>query len=159
VAVLGPNDGDVKLLAPDGFTAQATIDESGVKNSQGMYLSIAGVPTDEFKGAGATFIADFRKILGSEPVDPYAAYGAQAAEVLLDAIAKGGDDRAAVIQALFDTKVTDGILGTFEINENGDPAQAGGAVVGFTIYRAEKELETETVLSPEDQLVEAARGA
>ena len=159
VAVLGPNTGKVKLLGPDGFTAQATIDESGVKNAQGMFLSIAGVPVDEFKGEGQTFITDFKKILGSEPVDPYAAYGAQAAEVLLDAIAKGGDDRAAVIQALFDTKVTDGILGTFEINENGDPAQAGGAVVGFTIYRAEKELETEEIVSPAEDLVEAARGA
>ena len=29
VAVLGPNDGDVKLFAPDGFTTQATIDEAG----------------------------------------------------------------------------------------------------------------------------------
>ena len=29
VAVLGPNDGDVGLYAPDGFTTQATIDEAG----------------------------------------------------------------------------------------------------------------------------------
>jgi branched-chain amino acid transport system substrate-binding protein len=158
VAVLGPNTGAVKLLAPDGFTAQATIDESGVKNAQGMFMSVAGVPVEEFKGEGKTFITEFQKILGGEPVDPYAAYGAQAAQIMLDAIAKGGDDRAAVIQAMFDTKITDGILGTFEINENGDPAQAGGAVVGFTIYRAEKKLETETVLSPKEALVEAARG-
>jgi branched-chain amino acid transport system substrate-binding protein len=158
VAVLGPNTGDVKLLAPDGFTQQSTIDESGVNNARGMFLSIAGVPVDEFKGEGKEFIDAFRQVLGNEPVDPYAAYGAQAAEILLDAIEKGGDDRAAVIQALFDTKVTNGILGTFEINENGDPAQAGGAVVGFTIYRAEKELETEKVIAPKDELVEAARG-
>jgi branched-chain amino acid transport system substrate-binding protein len=159
VAVLGPNTGNVKLLAPDGFTAQATIDESGVNNARGMFMSVAGVPVDEFKGEGQTFITEFKKILGNEPVDPYAAYGAQAAEIMLDAIATAGDDRAAVIQAIFDTKVSGGILGTFEINENGDPAQAGGAVVGFTIYRAEKELETEEVISPEDQLVEAARGS
>jgi branched-chain amino acid transport system substrate-binding protein len=158
VAVLGPNTGKVKLLAPDGFTAQATIDESGVKNAQGMFMSIAGVPIDEFKGEGQQFITEFKKILGNEPVDPYAPYAAQAAEVLLDAIAKGGEDRAAVTQALFDTKVDKGILGSFEINENGDPAQAGGAVVGFTIYRAEEELTTHEVLSPTDELVEAARG-
>jgi len=158
VAVLGPNTGNVKLLAPDGFTTQATIDESGVKNAQGMFMSVAGVPIDEFKGEGKKFIDDFKGILGNEPVDPYAAYGAQAAEIMLDAIATAGDDRAGIIQAIFDTKVTNGILGSFEINENGDPAQAGGAVVGFTIYRAEKELETEKVLSPKDDLVEAARG-
>ena len=36
VAVLGPNDGAVKLLAPDGFTQQSTIDESGTA-AKGMY--------------------------------------------------------------------------------------------------------------------------
>jgi branched-chain amino acid transport system substrate-binding protein len=158
VAVLGPNAGGVKLLAPDGFTTQATIDEAGAKNAQGMYMSVAGVPVDEFKGEGQKFITDFKKILGKEPVDPYAAYGAQAAQVLLDGIDKGGDDRKAIIDAIFQTKVTNGILGTFQINENGDPAKAGGAVVGFTIYRAEKELETEKVIAPAEKLVEAARG-
>ena len=50
VAVLGPNDGAVKLLAPDGFTQQSTIDESGAA-ARGMFMSIAGVPIDTFKGA------------------------------------------------------------------------------------------------------------
>ena len=159
VSVLGPNTGKVKLLAPDGFTQQSTIDESGVKNARGMFMSVAGVPVEELKGAGAQFIKQFKQILGNEPVDPYAAYGAQAAQVLLDAIARaGGGERAAVVEELFNTKVENGILGTFEINENGDPAVAGGAVVGFTIYRAEKELVPETTLSPKENVVNAARG-
>jgi len=37
VAVLGPNDGAVKLIAPDGLTTQATIDEAGAA-SAGMFL-------------------------------------------------------------------------------------------------------------------------
>ena len=55
VAVLGPNDGAVKLFAPDGFTTQATIDEAGAA-SAGMFLSVAGVPIDAFTGAAAEFI-------------------------------------------------------------------------------------------------------
>ena len=51
VAVLGPNDGAVKLFAPDGFTTQATIDEAGGA-AAGMFLSVAGVPIDQFVGAG-----------------------------------------------------------------------------------------------------------
>ena len=51
VAVLGPNDGASSLLAPDGFTQQSTIDESGTA-AKGMFMSIAGVPIDTFKGAG-----------------------------------------------------------------------------------------------------------
>jgi branched-chain amino acid transport system substrate-binding protein len=159
VAVLGPNDGQVKLLAPDGFTQQSTIDESGVDNARGLFMSIAGVPTEELTGDGKEFIDAFREVLGDEPVDPYAAYGAQAAIVLLDAIERaGGAERAAIAEEIFNTKVENGILGTFEINENGDPALAGGAVVGFTIYRAEEELEVETTVSPKDDTVEAARG-
>ena len=62
---------------------------------------------------------DFGKQEGKNP-DPYSAYAAQAAQVLLDAISKSDGSRAAVSKNLFQTKVTNGILGTFQINENGD---------------------------------------
>jgi branched-chain amino acid transport system substrate-binding protein len=157
VAVLGPNDGDVKLLAPDGFTTQQTIDEAGTA-AAGMFMSVAGVPIDEFKGAGAEFANGFKSTLGGKPIDPYAIYGAQAARIVLDAIAASDGTRADIIAKLFDTKVDDGFIGSFEINENGDPAGAEGAVVGFTIYKATDKLETETTLSPKPENVEAARG-
>jgi branched-chain amino acid transport system substrate-binding protein len=158
VAVLGPNTGAVKLLAPDGFTQQSTIDEAGVENAKGMFMSVAGVPIEELTGDGKTFIEEFQKELGNEKVDPYAAYGAQAAVVLLDAIESAGNDRAGIIEALASTKVENGILGTFEINENGDPALAEGGIVGFTIYRGEAELVPETTLSPKQETIDAARG-
>ncbi len=93
VKVLGPNDG-VKLYMPDGFTTQQTIDEAGVENTRGAFFSVAGVPADEFTGAAAEFIAEFEPTLGGEPVDPYAVYGAQAAEILLNAIAASDYTRA-----------------------------------------------------------------
>jgi branched-chain amino acid transport system substrate-binding protein len=157
VAVLGPNDGDVKLLAPDGFTTQQTIDEAGTA-AAGMFMSVAGVPIDEFKGAGAEFANGFKSTLGGKPIDPYAIYGAQAARIVLDAIEASDGTRADIIAKLFDTKVDDGYIGSFEINENGDPAGAEGAVVGFTVYKATDKLETETTLSPKPENVEAARG-
>jgi branched-chain amino acid transport system substrate-binding protein len=157
VAVLGPNDGDVKLLAPDGFTTQQTIDEAGTA-AAGMFMSVAGVPIDQFKGAGAEFAEGFKSTLGGKPIDPYAIYGAQAARVVLDAIAASDGTRADIIAKMFDTNVEDGYIGSFEINENGDPAGAEGAVVGFTIYKASDKLETETTLSPKPENVEAARG-
>src|SRR3712207_729702 len=158
VAVLGPNTGRVKLLAPDGFTQQPTIDESGVENARGMFMSVAGVPVEELTGAGKDFIDTFKEELGDEPVDPYAAYGAQAAQVLLDAIAASDGSRSGVIQQLFQTNVENGILGTFEINENGDPALAQGGVVGFTVYRAEEELEPERTISRKPENVDAGGG-
>jgi branched-chain amino acid transport system substrate-binding protein len=157
VAVLGPNDGDVKLLAPDGFTTQQTIDEAG-EAAAGMYMSVAGVPIDDFQGEGATFAEEFGATLGGAPIDPYAIYGAQAARILLDAIAASDGSRQSVIENMFNANVQNGYLGSFEINENGDPSGAEGAVVGFTIYKATDKLETETTISPKDETVQAARG-
>jgi branched-chain amino acid transport system substrate-binding protein len=156
VATLGPNDGKVKLLAPDGFTQQSTIDEAG-GSAAGMFMSIAGVPIDQFKGAGKEFADELTPRLDGR-IDPYAIYGGQAAQIMLDAIAASDGTRADVLAKLFETKVTDGLLGSFEINENGDPGQAGGAVVGFTIYKATDKLVTEKTLSPKPENVEAARG-
>ena len=158
VAVLGPNDGDVKLLAPDGFTTQQTIDEAG-EAAAGMFMSVAGVPIDEFQGEGATFAEEFGATLGGAPIDPYAIYGAQAARILLDAIAASDGSRQSVIDQLFQTKVENGYLGSFDINENGDPTGAEGAVVGFTIYKATDKLESEATISPKDETVQAARGS
>jgi len=154
VKVLGPNEGgDVMLFAPDGFTTQATIDEAGQKNAAGMFASVAGVPPDQLTGAGKDFIESFKADLGSEPVEPYSAYGAQAAQVLLDAIAQAGDDRAGIIQAMFATKVTGGILGDFEITPEGDPT-AGP----ITVYKAGAQFDPETVITPEQSLVQSAMG-
>jgi branched-chain amino acid transport system substrate-binding protein len=157
VAVLGANDGKVKLFAPDGFTTQQTIDESGPA-AAGMFMSVAGVPIDEFKGKGAEFAKAFKPRLGGKEIDPYAIYGAQAADVMLEAIAASDGSRADVIAKMFAVQVTDGYLGTFGINENGDPSEAGGAVVGFTVYKATDKLVTEKSISPKPENVEAARG-
>ena len=87
MAVLGPNDGDVKLLAPDGFTTQATIDESGGA-AAGMFMSVAGVPIDQFEGPAKEFVDSLLAgPLAGKDIDPYSIYGAQAAQVLFDAIA------------------------------------------------------------------------
>ncbi|HEX5583514.1 branched-chain amino acid ABC transporter substrate-binding protein [Gaiella sp.] len=158
VAVLGPNDGDVLLLAPDGFTTQATIDEAGPA-SKGMYMSIAGVPIDQFKGAALDFIDGLQSgPLKGKAIDPYAIYGGQAAIVLLDAIGASDGTRSDVIKQLFATQVTDGLLGSFKFDENGDPEDASGAVVGFTVYVATDELTTETTISPKPETVAAAGG-
>ncbi len=158
VAVLGPNDGKVKLLAPDGFTTQQTIDEAGPA-SKGMFMSVAGVPITEFKGAGKEFADAFSKdYLNGKPIDPYAIYGGQAAVILLDAIASSDGSRADVIKKLFETNVTDGLIGSFKINANGDPEDASGAVVGFTIYEATDKLDNPVALSPKPETVTAARG-
>ena len=142
VKVLGPNDGDVKLFMPDGFTTQTTIDESGVENTRGAFFSVAGLPTDEFASESAQeFITTFQESLGGEPVDPYAIYGAQAAVVLLDAIAASDGSRADVIDADVRDRTAQGcFLGDFTFSPEGDPISTGDIVV-ISISEGQEELE------------------
>jgi branched-chain amino acid transport system substrate-binding protein len=110
---------NVQLLGPDGWTPiSATIEGAGAA-ANNMYITQPGVPVDQLKGTGKEFVDGFTAAEGKAP-NPYTAYAAQAAQVLLAAIEKGGTDRAAVSSALFETDVTDGIIGSFQIDENGD---------------------------------------
>jgi branched-chain amino acid transport system substrate-binding protein len=161
VAVLGPNDGDVKLLLPDGFTTDAVFEraEGGTPRAEGAYFSVAGVGIDKYKGAALDFINDFKPTLGGRAVDPYAILGAQASRIILDAIERSDGTRAGVIEEVFKTKIEDGLIGSFEINENGDLTGAKGAAVLFTIYKGTDKLETLKTTAPKANIVEAARKA
>jgi len=157
VAVLGPNDGDVKLLAPDGFTAQVTIDSSKGA-AAGMFMSVAGQPIDAFTGKAKEFVDGLLAgPLAGKTIDPYAIYGGQAAQTMLDAIAASDGSRADVITKLFESDVQDGLLGSFTFNSDGDPGKVG-ATVAITIYIATDKLETQEVISPKQTTVDAALG-
>jgi branched-chain amino acid transport system substrate-binding protein len=161
VSVLGPNSGDVKLFLPDGFTADAVFDraEGGTPNAADAFFSVAGVGIDKYTGAAKTFIEDFKKTIPGKSVDPYAILGAQAAQIVLDAIENSDGSRMSVIEEAFKTKVDNGLIGSFEINENGDITGAKGAALLFTIYTGKDKLETLKTAEPKANLVQAARDA
>jgi branched-chain amino acid transport system substrate-binding protein len=108
-------DPKIHLQMPDGFS------DPGANGSvaNGAYISVAGEPPSALKGQGVAFVKQFGKQIGATP-NPYAAYGAQAMDVMLQAVAKSGGSRAAATKALFGLTVTNGILGTFTINSTGD---------------------------------------
>jgi branched-chain amino acid transport system substrate-binding protein len=110
---------DAQIIGPDGWTPiSATIEGAGAAAND-MYITQPGVPVDQLSGAGQEFVNGFTEANGKAP-NPYTVYAAQAAVVLLDAIERGGDDRAKVSEELFNTDIQDGILGNFQIDENGD---------------------------------------
>jgi branched-chain amino acid transport system substrate-binding protein len=120
----------VTFLGPDGWTPiSATIEGAGAASNQ-MYISQPGIPIDQLKGAGKKFADDFTAEHGKAP-DPYTAYAAQAAVVLLDAIDRANAERSKVAAELFKTKITNGILGNFSIDKNGDTTL--GTVTFFQI--------------------------
>jgi branched-chain amino acid transport system substrate-binding protein len=105
----------IQLQMPDGFSDPGANGAVG----NGAYISVAGEPPAGLKGAGADFVKSFGKQVGATP-NPYAAYGAQAMEVMLQAISVGGGQRSTTTKALFGLNVPNGILGSFTIGASGD---------------------------------------
>ncbi len=109
----------VKIMAPDGFTPiSATIQGAGTA-SNGMTVSVAGLPNNALKGAGKAFVKAFSKADHRAP-DPYSVYAAQAADVLIQAIAQSNGTRADVTKQLFKVNLQSSILGNVSFNANGD---------------------------------------
>lgn len=137
-------DPKIKLQMPDGFSDP----NANGPVANGAYISVAGLPPNKLTGAGATFVKSFSKLVGTTP-NPYAAYGAQATQVLLSAIAKSGGQRANAAKALTGLTITNGILGTFTINKQGDTS---GTLM--TIYKQKgKQLIPVKTLVPPASLV------
>jgi hypothetical protein len=118
---------------------------------------VAGVGIDKYTGAAKDFIDGFKTTLNGKAVDPYAILGGQAARVMLDAIASSDGTRAGVIAEVFKTKINNGLIGSFEINKNGDITGAKGAALLFTIYKGTNHLVTTKTAAPKANLVDAAR--
>ena len=134
----------IQLQMPDGFSDP----NANGPVANGGYISVAGLPPNKLTGKGATFVKSFGKLVGTTP-NPYAAYGAQATQVLLSAIAKSGGSRTNVAKSLFGLTITNGILGTFTINNQGDTS---GTLM--TIYKQKgKQLVPVKTLTPPASLV------
>jgi branched-chain amino acid transport system substrate-binding protein len=134
----------ITLQMPDGFSDPGA--NGAVAN--GAFISVAGAPPSALTGAGATFVKSFGKSVGAVP-NPYAAYGAQAMLVMLQAIAKSGGDRAKATSGLFGLTVTNGILGNFTLNSSGDTN-----LTQITIYKqAGKNLNPVKTLVPDASVI------
>jgi branched-chain amino acid transport system substrate-binding protein len=116
-AVLGAS---FPILMPDGWTPFSATGQTSGGASNGAYISYPGIPVNALKGAGEKFVKGFQKANGGKLPDPYTAYAAQAAQVLLTSIAKSNGTRFEVAKGLFGLKITNGILGNFSIDKNGD---------------------------------------
>jgi branched-chain amino acid transport system substrate-binding protein len=115
---------DVAIITPDSFAGEDMARELGPVGD-GLVTTVPGVPTSELPAAGQRFLRESGvKIVGTGTGPPEAA---QATEVLLDAIARSDGTRASVVEELFATKVENGILGSFTLDELGDidPAPVG----------------------------------
>jgi branched-chain amino acid transport system substrate-binding protein len=115
------------ILAPDGFFPIENLTQSvGAAVTEGMHISVPGVPPSKLTAAGRRVEAAFG------PTDPGSGgppYAAAAAEVLLDAIGQSDGGRASVTKHLLSSNIEGGILGSFRFDRNGDTTSNP-----FTIY-------------------------
>jgi DNA-binding SARP family transcriptional activator/ABC-type branched-subunit amino acid transport system substrate-binding protein len=122
-ARLGP---DVTLIGSEGFFDDLSAAEPA---AVGMYVAYPGADVEVLPPAGKRFLKDLEARTG-KPSLFYTASAAQAAEILLDAIARSDGTRPSVTRQLFKTRIVNGILGNVSFDANGDPVEAP-----VTIYR------------------------
>jgi branched-chain amino acid transport system substrate-binding protein len=86
--------------------------------------TIATLDPASFPPDGKKFFADFKTAYGVDSPDPYAIYGYEAMDLILDSIEavgdKGNDRQAVIDQVLKNTKGRESALGTYDIDANGD---------------------------------------
>jgi branched-chain amino acid transport system substrate-binding protein len=142
----------VTILAPDGFTPISAVVQGAGAAAEGIYVSVAGQPNENLPQAGKTFVKDFGATQSGGNVDPYSSYAAQAIDVLLTAIEKSDGTRASVTTQLLNTKVTNGILGNFTINSNGD---TNSNPVTMYLIKGGKQTTYKTITPPQSLVQKA----
>jgi branched-chain amino acid transport system substrate-binding protein len=113
---------DAKFFGPDGVATVDFTKEIPPAVQKQTYLTAPTLAPDELPPAGQQFYKDYEAEYGEpqDEIDPYAVYGYEAMAIVCDAIAEGGDDRQAVIDAFFNTKGRESPLGTYDIDADGD---------------------------------------
>jgi branched-chain amino acid transport system substrate-binding protein len=117
---------DAKLYGPDG-TCESGFTNPGKKGvpatvGKQFQCTVATQDLSAYPG-GKAFLAAFKEKYGNSNPDPYAIYGYEAMKLGLDTVKNLGDkgnDKAAVLEALFNTKNRKSALGTYSFDENGD---------------------------------------
>jgi branched-chain amino acid transport system substrate-binding protein len=140
---------DAKLYGPDGVAESGFSDpkEGGIPADVAgkVKVTVATLSPDEYPPEGQKFFDDFSAKYGEDNPDPYAIYGYEAMRLVLDTCEELGpdcSDRQKMIDALFQTKGRESVLGTYDIDENGDTTLTDYGV--YTIKGGELQFE-ETV--------------
>jgi hypothetical protein len=119
----------VPVIGCDGLLPVSLLFERAGPAARGTYVSINGLVNERLGLAGRKFVRDFGSTQPGARVDIAAVYAAQAAELLLDAVARSDGTRASVSSELFKARVQSGLLGTFAIDADGDPTPAPVTIV------------------------------
>jgi branched-chain amino acid transport system substrate-binding protein len=121
---------DFVIMTGDAFLPVHELFKGAGRDALGMYVSSTWVAPHRLTAVGRTFVRNFAPTQPGRSIRPFVLESAQAAEVLLEAIARSDGTRASVLKEVHAIEVNDGILGSFRFDANGD--KTPGAI---TIYR------------------------
>ena len=111
---------EVPLIAPDAFGPVFALYDFSGGTARGMYLSMPGLPAERLPPPGKRVVRELSATQPGAPVSDDAVYAAQAAELLLAAIAESDGTRASVSGRLLASNVDDGIIGKVSFTPQGD---------------------------------------
>jgi len=133
VAAANPN---IKMFGPDGVAESAFSEKLG-DIEKNVFITNPTLDPKFYPPAAQKFFANFKSKYGADP-QPYAIYGYEAMSVALDSIDRAGakagtspEGRKAIVDAFFATKGRSSVLGTYDIDQNGDTTLSdyGGDIV------------------------------
>ena len=119
---LGAAMPDATFWGPDGVSESAFTNDLPADVADRTYLTVATIPQKDYPPAGQKFFKDFQAKYDQKVIQPYAIYGFEAMDVILDSMERAEDcaDRQSVIDAFFSTEGKEGVTGTYDIDEDGD---------------------------------------
>jgi branched-chain amino acid transport system substrate-binding protein len=123
---------DFVIMAGDAFLPVDELLKRAGRDALGMYVSTTFGALDPLTPAGRKFVRDFAPTQPEGSIDPFVLESAQAAEILLQAIARSDGTRASVLKQLRAIEVRDGILGSFSFDANGDITPSAIAIYRVT---------------------------
>jgi DNA-binding SARP family transcriptional activator/ABC-type branched-subunit amino acid transport system substrate-binding protein/DNA-binding beta-propeller fold protein YncE len=148
----------VKLIAPDTFLPIADVLATAGQAAVGMYITVAGKPNRDLPIAGKQFLKQFRAAEHENAsVSLGAAYAAQAAEVLLAAIARSDGSRTSVSKELLATRIRHGIIGSVAFDRYGDTTS--GPITVYRVIGGRRQFVIDEVLTPTAGLLDHQRSA
>jgi ABC-type branched-subunit amino acid transport system substrate-binding protein len=136
------------VIGPDSFLPASIQVHAIGKAAIGMYVTggVVSDPLNQLPPTGRRFARELSATQSRRNVNFFAPYAAQAAEVLLQAIAHSDGTRASVTRRLLGVRIRDGIFGPVAFDRSGDLKSNL-----FPIFRVERAAPD--VLYPEDRVV------
>jgi branched-chain amino acid transport system substrate-binding protein len=119
---------NIKLFGPDGVADEAFTGKDGLSPAvaKRTLITVATLDPGDYPPEGKKFFDDYKKQTGDKTPAPYSIYGYEAMSIILDSLKRAADanggkvSRQAVIDQFFSTKGRQSVLGTYDIDKDGD---------------------------------------